>query len=102
MQAAGDMTAQEVLDILAEECLEVAHIVSKIRRFGMDSVHPVSLIPNKVTLRYEIADVMSMIEWAIDSDIVDFEEYDLLTHMEKKHARVLKFRTLSLDTEAEA
>lgn len=31
---------QEILDLIQEECGEIVQIISKIRRFGYNSVHP--------------------------------------------------------------
>ena len=70
-------TDQEILDILAEECAEVIHVISKIRRFGIDDKHPKTGIPNHVKLNLEVDDLDTMIEWAQERGIL--EAYDDVT-----------------------
>jgi len=86
-------TDQEILDILAEECAEVIHIVSKIRRFGMNNIHPKSdRVTNKGRLRAEILDVMSMIEWVQLRDIMPPFFVDEIRNATKlKHDKVRKY-----------
>jgi len=92
------ITNQEVLDVLAEECIELAHIISKIRRFGLLSVHPTTGVVNQEELKLEIADVLSMIGWVMGTDMVDFEDFDFTEHEEEKYKRVTYFREVSKDT----
>ena len=47
---------------LQEECAEVIHIVSKIHRFGIDEVHPVTKLSNDELLHKEVGDVLAIIE----------------------------------------
>ena len=58
-------TDQEILDILQEECAEVIHIVSKIRRFGMEE-------GKLEQFESELADLSSMINWARSRGIHNF------------------------------
>jgi NTP pyrophosphatase (non-canonical NTP hydrolase) len=52
----------ELLVILAEECAEVAQVIAKCLRFGMDDCHPDKPgTPNKVRLETEIGDLMAMV-----------------------------------------
>jgi NTP pyrophosphatase (non-canonical NTP hydrolase) len=47
------------LDILQEECAEVIQVISKIKRFGLDSYHPSDpdRLSNEVKLARELGDV---------------------------------------------
>lgn len=51
----------EALDILAEECAEVIQAISKIKRHGLDSFHPVSGITNMAELACELGDVLAAV-----------------------------------------
>ena len=50
------------LTILQEECAEVILAISKIKRFGWDSVHPDGGPDNKTRLEQELGDVEAMID----------------------------------------
>ena len=50
------------LDILQEECAEVILAISKIKRFGWDSVHPDGGPNNRDRLAQELGDVEAMID----------------------------------------
>jgi len=65
-------TDQEILDILAEECAEVIHIISKIRRFGLNDCHPVTGKINRERLEEELSDLSAMINWSRKRGIHDF------------------------------
>lgn len=51
----------EALALLAEECAEVIHAVTKIQRHGFHSTHPVSSVPNVESLQKELGDVLAAI-----------------------------------------
>lgn len=77
---------QAILDILQEECAEVIQIVSKIRRFGIDTQMLKQDDTNRSALTSEIGDVLAMIELAIQNDIVTQESVD--------QAKIKKFEKL--------
>jgi len=54
---------EELLVILAEECAEVAQMVAKCQRFGMDDVYPNDRtgLTNRMRLEREIGDLMAII-----------------------------------------
>lgn len=58
----------EILLITQEECAEVTQAISKVFRFGFDSVH--KGITNREHLEEEIGDLMCMIDLMIDRGIV--------------------------------
>ena len=67
---------QEILDILQEECGEVIQEVSKVRRFGIDSIHFKENMSHRVVLTNEIGDLQCMIDLAIEHGLVKKEDID--------------------------
>lgn len=60
-----DETTKEILIILQEEAIEVAHEVSKIMRFGPDQIKPGTEITNMQALQKEIGDLQAMVEFLV-------------------------------------
>lgn len=50
------------LDILQEECAEVILAISKIKRFGWDSIHPEGGVDNRARLAQELGDVEAIVD----------------------------------------
>ena len=75
---------QEAMDILQEECAEVIVEVSKIRRFGIDSLHYKTGLSHKTQLVMELGDVLAMIDILVDQGIMSREQLDLAAQ-QKKH-----------------
>jgi len=63
----GDID-KEILLITQEECAEVTQAISKVFRFGFDSVH--NGVNNRQHLEEEVGDLMCMIDLLIDNGIV--------------------------------
>jgi len=63
----------EALGILQEECAEVIQEVSKIRRFGIDTISHKSGVSHATMLEMELGDVLCLIDYLVDNDIVDQE-----------------------------
>lgn len=61
----------EVLLITLEECAEVIQAISKVFRFGIDSVH--NSVSNKEHLEEETGDLLCMIEMMMEQGILDRE-----------------------------
>lgn len=59
---------KEILLITQEECAEVTQAISKVFRFGFESVH--KGVNNREHLEEEIGDLMCMIDLLIDNGIV--------------------------------
>ena len=59
---------KEIMLIAQEECAEVTQAISKVFRFGFDSVHKGQ--DNRTRLEEEIGDLMCMIDLMIDNGIV--------------------------------
>lgn len=79
---------KEILLITQEECAEVTQAISKVFRFGFDSVH--KGINNRQHLEEEIGDLMCMIDLLIDNGIVS--EAAVLTAKDEK---LMKLQTWS-------
>jgi len=60
---------KEILLITQEECAEVTQAISKVFRFGFDSIH--NGVNNRQHLEEEVGDLMCMIDLLIDSGIVN-------------------------------
>jgi NTP pyrophosphatase (non-canonical NTP hydrolase) len=58
----------EVMLIALEECAEVIQAISKVFRFGIDSVH--NGVSNKEHLEEEVGDLLCMIEMMMENDIL--------------------------------
>ena len=63
-----NVVSKEILLITQEECAEVTQAISKVFRFGFDSVH--KGVNNREHLEEEIGDLMCMIDLLIDNGIV--------------------------------
>lgn len=61
----------EALGILQEECAEVIQEVSKIRRFGIDTVSYKSGVSHATMLEMELGDVLCLVDYLIEKNIVD-------------------------------
>lgn len=79
---------REVLLITQEECAEVTQAISKVFRFGFDSVH--KGVENRDHLAEEIGDLMCMIDLLIDKGIVNKAAV-----MTAKHEKLQKLTTWS-------
>jgi NTP pyrophosphatase (non-canonical NTP hydrolase) len=65
-------TEKEILLIAQEECAEVTQAISKIFRFGYDSVWPENDVQdNRAKLQTEVGDLLAMIELMIENKIID-------------------------------
>jgi len=64
---------QEILLIAQEECAEVTQAISKVFRFGYDSVKPddSSKEDNRSRLQTEVGDLLAMIELMMEHGIID-------------------------------
>jgi NTP pyrophosphatase (non-canonical NTP hydrolase) len=58
----------EVMLIALEECAEVIQAISKVFRFGIDSVH--NGVSNKEHLEEEVGDLLCMIEMMMEQNIL--------------------------------
>lgn len=65
-----DKVSKEIFCITQEECAEVTQAISKIFRFGFDSVHPVTNKSNMQSLEEEVGDLLAMIDIMVERCIV--------------------------------
>jgi len=84
-------TDQEILDILQEECAEVIHIVSKIRRFGMYDKHPTHFASNYEKFAGELKDLLAMIQWTDSRYRITGSAEELATSISDKHDKVRRY-----------
>ncbi len=83
---------EEALGILQEECAEVIVEVSKIRRFGTDSVHYKTGYKHAEMLEMEIGDVLAMIDILIEQQIIKRENLESAKNAKKE--KLKKWSTL--------
>jgi len=83
----------ELLGILQEECAEVIQIISKIRRFGIDSYNPAepSNPTNKDLLNLEIADVLALIEMLKETEDTPINEQAINERTAYKKLKVVRY-----------
>jgi NTP pyrophosphatase (non-canonical NTP hydrolase) len=85
----------EILNILQEECAEVIQMVSKCRRFGIDTDHLKANKPNRLKLTEEIGDVLAMINLCIKYNIVD--QSKVIVAQENKFKKLKDWSTIFED-----
>lgn len=74
---------EEALGILQEECAEVIQEVSKIRRFGLDTLHYKSGVKHSTMLEMEVGDVLALIDILVDQGILDRDGLEVATENKK-------------------
>ena len=82
----------EALGILQEECAETIVVVSKIRRFGLDTEYLRGEGTKRSALTKELGDLMAMIGILIKQDVID--EQELQIAVEEKIEKLKKFSTI--------
>lgn len=65
-----DNVTKETFCILQEECAEVTQAISKVFRFGMNTVYPENTPSNKEKLEEEIGDLLAMVDILIERSIL--------------------------------
>jgi hypothetical protein len=82
-------TEEKLLDLLQEEAAEIIQIISKIRRFGMDSYHPddPDKTSNRILFQREIGD-FEAVKKLLSNTIVD--DLYVEDHANKKAAYLQK------------
>jgi NTP pyrophosphatase (non-canonical NTP hydrolase) len=74
---------EEALGILQEECAEVIQEVSKIRRFGLDTLHYKSGVKHSTMLEMEVGDVLALVDILIEQGILDRDGLEVATENKK-------------------
>jgi len=64
---------KQILLICQEECAEVTQAISKVFRFGFDSIWPIDdYVPdNRTKLQNEVGDLLAMIELMMERGIIN-------------------------------
>ena len=83
---------EEALGIMQEECAEVIVEVSKIRRFGIDSVHYKTGQTHAKMLEAEVGDVLALVDILMEQGILNAEELTLAK--ERKKDKLKQWSTL--------
>ena len=78
---------QEALGILQEECAEVIVEVSKIRRFGLDTVHHKTGENHRDMLALEVGDVLAMVDILLEQGVLTQAELDTAKQSKKDKLR---------------
>ena len=79
-----DNEVKEILCITQEECAETSQAVSKIFRFGWDSVHPRTGVNNKQHLEEEIGDLLCMIDILVEKCIISDSEINTYRKLKRE------------------
>ena len=83
---------EHLLTILAEECAEVAQMVSKSLRFGLQEVRAGQSLTNEQRLRHEILDLMAVHEMLIQEGTFSTISSDAVSKaIQTKKERVEKY-----------
>ena len=75
---------EEALGILQEECAEVIVEVSKIRRFGLDTIHYKTGVKHSTMLEMEVGDVLALIDILVDQGVLDRDGLEVATKNKKR------------------
>jgi len=79
---------KEVFCITQEECAEVTQAISKIFRFGFDSIHPVTHKSNMESLEEEVGDLLAMIDIMVEKCIVSDSNINKARKAKKEKLKV--------------
>jgi NTP pyrophosphatase (non-canonical NTP hydrolase) len=86
---------KEILNITLEECSEVVQCISKIFRFGWDSVNPKEpTYTNRMHLTEEVGDLLCMLNLMILNGMLDKTEIDAA--ISKKVSKLKLFSDIEL------
>jgi NTP pyrophosphatase (non-canonical NTP hydrolase) len=71
-------TKTEALTLLTEECAEVIQAISKISRFGADTINSETGISNNAALRKELADLLATIRLATEHGAIQLPDEEMI------------------------
>ena len=75
---------REALVILQEECAEVVQEVSKIFRFGIDTVHYKTGLKHSTMLEIEVGDMLALVDILIEQGVLDRDGLDIAIEDKKE------------------
>ena len=73
----GNEQLMEALGILQEECAEVIVVISKIRRFGLDTEYIRGEGTKRSALIQELGDVQALVKILINQELFDSKDIEL-------------------------
>ena len=73
---------REIMLIAQEECAEVTQAISKVFRFGFDSVH--NERTNKDRLEEEIGDLVCMFQLMEEKELIDWTRVSVAAQMKRE------------------
>ena len=79
---------KEIFCITQEECAEVTQAISKIFRFGFDSVHPVTGKSNMDSLQEEVGDLLAMIDILVEKCIISDSSINAARQAKKEKLKI--------------
>lgn len=88
-----DKSTKEILSITQEECAEVIQAISKVFRFGIDTVWKGE--SNREHLEEELGDVLAMIHLLELSGVVN--EENVMKFAERKMGKLAQWSNINLD-----
>lgn len=68
---------QEALIILQEECAEVVQEVSKIFRFGIDTLNHKTGLKHSTMLEMEVGDMLALVDILVEQGVLDQDGLDI-------------------------
>ena len=74
---------EEALGILQEECAEVIKEVSKIRRFGLDTLHYETGLKHSTMLEIEVGDMLCLVDYLLEQGVLDQDGLDIAKENKK-------------------
>ena len=75
-------TQKEIMLIAQEECAEVTQAISKVFRFGFDSVHNDKT--NKQRLEEEIGDLVCMFQLMDEKEMIDWSRVSVAASLKRE------------------
>lgn len=82
----------EALSILQEECAETSVVVSKIRRFGIDTEYVRGEGTKRSALTQEIGDILAMVAVLVNQGVIDQDALEVAA--QAKIEKLKKYSTL--------
>lgn len=82
---------EHLLCVLAEECSEVEHRVSKALRFGLTEIEPGQPFTNAERITHELCDLSAVVGMLEDADLIDMGDPLYIDRRANKRERVEKF-----------
>ena len=79
-----DKQTKEIFCITQEECAEVTQAISKIFRFGFESMNPHTNKTNKQSLEEEVGDLLAMVDILVEKCIISDNNLNIARNAKKE------------------